>query len=362
MARSADQAMRHTAVWAAVRLRADLLGSLPVDVFERQKDGSTKPVDPPQILTHPSADARIDEFLTMACVSQDLRGNAVGEIVKWDDYGRPEQIELWHPDEWSLRRDPVTGALVEAWFGGKQVPIARVWIARAYRIAGLPWGLSPIAYAANTISAGLSAQEFGLDWFGDGVHPSAVLETDQTIDEEQATTLKKRITGRLRGTREPIVLGRGLTWKPIRVAASESQFLEAQRASGADIARMFGLPPERLGYAAEGKSLTYANRESAALDFRVFSFGHTLRRWNAELSAFLPPNQFARLNAGALLQTELLARYRAHAMGISAKFLHPEEARAMEDLPPLTPEQAADLAALDVKAPEGGATDKTGGR
>lgn len=341
--------------------RSNLLGSLPVDVFRRTPSGKPEQIDPPAVLVQPSAGERIDEFLTMCEMSQCARGNAVGVIVDRDRMARAKQIELAHPDEWALRRDPATGQLVEVRIGGKEVPLADVWLAPAHRIPGVPWGLAPISYAQHHLGLGMSALEFGLEWFGDGIHPTAVLETDQTLDEEQARTIKRRATETLRGDRGILALGRGMTWRSIRVAANESQFLDTQKASAASVCRMLGVPPELLGYAESGSSVTYANREGRALDFLAFHFGTTLRRWNAELSALLPRDQYVRLNPAALLQTDLLTRYRAHALGISAKFLHPDEARDIEDMPPLTDAQRADLAALDVKAPSDGAADQKGG-
>lgn len=361
LVRSSDTALRHTAVWAAARFRSDLLGSLPVDAYRRGAGGRPEQIDPPNILVKPTATDHIDELMTMSEMSQCLRGNAVGVIVSKDRLGYATQIELIHPDEWALRRDPLTGALVEARVGGKAIGLDELWLARAHRIAGLPWGLAPISYAAAQIGLGLSASEFGLDWFGDGVHPTAVLETDQDLNEEQAKTIKRRVQENLRGDRGVVALGRGTSWKSIRVAANESQFLETQNASAADVCRMLGVPPEMLGYAAGGgSSLTYANRESRALDFLAFHFGATVRRWERELSALVPRGTFVKLNTGALLQTDLLTRYRAHAMGIGAKFLLPDEARDIEDMPPLTDDEKAELAALDVKAPTG-SDQKTGG-
>jgi hypothetical protein len=112
--RSSDTALRHAAVWAATRFRSDLLGSLPVDVYKRTASGRPVQIDPPSVLVKPTATDRIDEFLVMGEMSQCLRGNAVGVIVSRDRLQYPTQIELVHPDEWALRRDPLTGAIVEA--------------------------------------------------------------------------------------------------------------------------------------------------------------------------------------------------------------------------------------------------------
>ena len=49
---NAESALAHSAVWACLRLRADLISTLPVDVF-RNVGGINVLVNPPEIITQP---------------------------------------------------------------------------------------------------------------------------------------------------------------------------------------------------------------------------------------------------------------------------------------------------------------------
>jgi HK97 family phage portal protein len=131
-------------------------------------------------------------------------------------------------------------------------------------------GLSPVAYARQAIGLGLAVERFGASFFGDGASPSGLLTTNTMIGDEQAEVLNekwKSIHGKKRKT---ALLTGDLKWTPISIAPEESQFVETCKLNVAQIARVFGVPPEMIG-GESGQSLTYANIESRALHFLKFS-------------------------------------------------------------------------------------------
>ena len=97
--------------------------------------------------------------------------------------------------------------------------------------------------------------------------------------QDQAETVKSRWKSLFQGTREPAVLGKGWDWKPIQITPNESQFLETQRFTEAQCARMFGpAVAETLGYETGG-SMTYANVVDRRSDLLTFSLNKWLRRF-----------------------------------------------------------------------------------
>jgi HK97 family phage portal protein len=342
-----NSALSVPAVWACVRIRADIISTLPVDVYLRrpgQTEGTPQPT--PLILSTPAANnVDITEWLYASQVSLDLRGNAYGIIVDRDGFGNPLQIELVHPDtvtvnlrngEWVYR------------VKGKRVPSIDVWHERQHVVPGSIVGLSPIQEAASSIGVALAAENYGAEWFGSGSHPDAIL-TNKDLEElpqKDAAIIKERFIGSVtRG--EPAVLAGGWEYQSIQLSPAEAQFIESQRWSLAQIARLFGVAPEMIGGEA-GNSLVYANVEQRAIDFLTYGIGPTIARRERALSRLVPSRQYVKLNTGALLKTDLITRYRAYAIGIAAHFLHPDEARGTEDMKPLTAEQKADLDAISV--------------
>lgn len=332
---SPESAMRKVAVGSAVRLIAGLVAALPRDgVYGDGADRRPAPL--PVFFADPDGMGQgMDDWLEQAVYSLALRGNMIGQVLERDSMGRPSQVLLKHPDDVGVfeRADGP-----EWRFGGKLVPTDQVWHKRMFPVPGQRLGMSVIAQHAVTVLQGNAAAAFGLRWFLDGAHPSAILQnTDaRTIDDGVARTVKAKFLAAVRGTREPVVVGSGWQYTAIQVSPNESQFLDTQRYTAAECARIFGPGiAEVLGYETGG-SMTYANVEQRSIDLLKFTLNRWLRRFEGWFTddMLARPRQF-KFNRGALLETDLLTRYRAHEIGIRAKFLVPNEARAIEDKPPL---------------------------
>ena len=331
-----DTAMTLGAVWACVRLRADLVSTLPLDAY-RMVGGQPVPMDAPPLLANPGGQGvSTEDWFYQTQVSLDLRGNAFGVVATRDGMGYPTQIELVHPDLCRVSRN-ADGELVYR-IAGSTVATADVYHERQFLSPGNPLGLSPVTYAARSMGMALAAEKFGADWFQDGAHPSSVLTTDQKIDESQARTIKNRFIEAVRGNREPVVLGAGIKYQAISVAANESQFLEAMRWGVQQIARVYGVPAELIG-GDTARGMAYVNVEQRSSDFLTYGIGPTLTRRERAFSRLLPPRQEVRYNLKALLRADAETRFKTHAIGIAGKFLTPDEARHEENMPPLNDEQ-----------------------
>lgn len=330
---SPDSAMRLAAVWACVRLLADLVSSLPVDVYQSTSQGDVQ-IDPPPLVVAPSATVSWTGWVYQVMVSLLLRGNVFGYVADVSA-GLPTRVEILNPDDVTVTQARLLAPVSYRW-RGVELPADRVWHVPAFLSPGSPVGLSPVSYAAQAVGLGLAAEEFGARWYGDGGHPTGTLSTEQPVTGEQADTIKARFMDATSESRAPVVLGAGLKWEPIQVAPDESQFLESQRWTVGQVCRVFGVPPEMVGAATDGSgSLTYANREQRSLDLLQYCVQPWLTRLEEGVSRLLARPRRIRFNVDGLLRADLAARYQAHATGIAAGFLTVNEARDLEDLPPL---------------------------
>jgi HK97 family phage portal protein len=348
----AEGSMQSVAIWAAVSLVASLAAELPIDVFSGQGDGKKKVSTPGYLLDIAGDGYGTPDWVYQSVVSYLLRGNVFGKVVARDSRGGfPTQVPLYHPDDVYGWRDPNTG--MPKWRAqGMDIPAADMWHRRAYSVPGYLLGLSPIGYHAMTIGLGFEAQRFGVDFFRDGANPTGLLTNSETdLKKEQAQTAKDRFVAALNGTREPVVLGKGWSWQQISIAPEESQFLETQRYSSSECARIFGPGmPEILGYPT-GDPLTYATVEGRSLHLLTYALDPWFTRLEYNLSSLLPRPQYVKLNRAALLRADLLTRYRAHNMAIAGHWKAPSEVRDDEDMPPMTDTQLAELQAFDLPDP-----------
>lgn len=332
----ADRAMRHDAVWSAVNFIADLISTLPVAAYRDRAGETVRLEPPPQLVRRPSAVVSRTAWSRQILVSQLLRGNAYGMVSGVDRNGVPTGVEILHPDEvqvfaegrfgpWVFR---VNGQPVERW------PNGPLWHVPAFVMPGSPVGLSPVAYAAQQIGLGLAAQKFGAQFFGDGGHPSAALTTDGEVNQQQAEVIKQRFLNATRGNREPVVLGAGMRYQPIQISPEESQFLDTLQANGAQIARIYGLRPEDIGFKS-GDSMTYANVEQRQIDRLVYPINQWVLRLEEAVNDLLPNGTYVKHNVDALIRVDLKTRYQVHQIALRNGVRTRNEVRDLEELPPL---------------------------
>jgi HK97 family phage portal protein len=285
------------------------------------------------MLRQPAAGVPFHDWTAQVLRSLLLTGNAWGIITSRIGAGlRPSQIELIGPDRVTVN---VAGDGAATYrLDGREVDRDDLWHLRAYPTPGALLGLSPIAYAAETIGLGLAAQKYGAQYFGDSSTPSGYLTGDQVVGQGQAEELIARWDARNQGRRRTAVLGKGLEFKQILVPPEESQFLDTQRLTVQQIARIYGVPPEMIA-AEAGNSLTYANVEQRSIDFLTYAVNPWLVRLETALTDLVARGQYVKFNAGGLLRTDLKTRYESYEIGLRAGFLTVDEVRELEDREPL---------------------------
>jgi HK97 family phage portal protein len=333
------------AVWSAVRLRANVIGSLPVGVFRNGPDGLPRRVPDAQVngaLTMPSAQFDMVSWLHASQLSLDLRGNAYGKIVaRHPATYLPTQVELVHPDDVTV--DERTDGTIEYRFGGRQVPTFDVWHERQNEVPGSVVGMSPITAAARALGITLSAEDYGGRFYDEALTPSSLLSSDAPIDEDQAKIVKARVRATQNG-REPLVLGGNWTYRPLAISPTDAAYLEVLARGDIDAGRLFDVPGELIDANTSGSSVTYANREQRVQDLLAFRLGPAITRRERALSRLTPRGQYVKLNIAALLRADLMTRYKSYELGLRNGFLTFDEVRALEDREPIS---AEDLALLN---------------
>lgn len=329
-----DSAMRLSAVWACVRLIAGVGSTFPLDQ-QRDRDGLAVEVPRSPLWTQPAPDMSLTTWLWQLWSSGLTAGNFYGLVTGMLANGYPSTVEpvdpgcvTWEQASDGSWRSRVDGVLVDRWPSG---PLFHIPF---FTQPGRPFGMSPVQNARVTINAGLQAEKFGTEFFTGGGIPNAVIYSENELTAEQSTTIKDRFLDAVAG-RAPAVMGAGLKYERIAVDPEDSQFLDAQRFTVEQIARIYGVFPEMIGAATSGSSVTYANREQRAADWLSFGLMPYLIPIEDGLSTLVPRPQRVKFNTSALLRSDTKTRYETHAVGITNRFLTVNEARAFEDMPPL---------------------------
>lgn len=336
-AASANESLRSGAVWACLRLRADLISTMPIDVF-RTVDGRFAEVPKPPLFVTPSAEMLWHEWVYATQFDLDRFGNTFGMVVSRDAQMRPSQIELTQASDWSIlmRSDGPW----EYRFCGRPVDKADVWHERQFVVAGLPMGLSPTAYGAWSTGHYLAAQQFALDWFDSGASPSGALKnTEKVVDDKAAKVIKDRF--RLATSRRDVfVHGKDWEYVPAAGAASDAKFLDAMKATTLDICRFYGVPADMIDAESSSGSITYANVTQRNLQLLTLNLGPAITRreltWSTRL---LAAPRFVKFNTDAILRMDAKGKLEMIAAGTDAGLYTIDEGRGFLNLEPLTQEQ-----------------------
>ena len=335
-----ETALRHSAVWACLRLRANLISTMPVDLY-RKVDGIQVEVPKPAVLITPGGDeVEMPEWMYSSQFDLDRAGNSVGLITARDGLGLPARIELVPISDVTVRMR--TGKKTYRIAGTKYEP-NEVWHEKQYTVPGLPVGLSPVAFAAWSISEYLSIQQFALDWFSGGAVPSAHLKnTAKTISPDVADETKQRFKAAVQG-RDLFVTGNDWDYKMIQAEQASADWIAAKQFGIGDIARFFDAPSDLIDAAVSGSSVTYANMTQRNLQFLTMSLGPAVTRRENALSRLSSRPRFVKLNRNALLAMDPQAQASVLKTRIDSRTLTPSEARAFYDQPPLSEEQKAEF-------------------
>ena len=342
-----DSAMRHSAVWAAIELIANVGASLPIDEYAK-RDGKQVQLSLSSVFADPDPDPSVTAVGLRSQIlrSAATRGNAYAQLLGAES-GTPTGMVAIHPDRAQWRCEKVDGVWMHNLYidGVKRErwPYGDIWHFALYQQPGSPEGLSPVEYHKQSIGQALAAQTFGQQFFDGGGNPSMIIKPPVRLAEDEAAALKKKVTDVTRGSREPLVMPQEIQIERLSVNADDSQFLDTQRYGVEEIARVFlGGFPELIGGASSGSSVTYANREQRMADWIALSLApRYLIPLEAALSTLVPPGRWVKHNVNALLRSDLAARYASYKTSaeVSAIMGTPlqtiNEMRALEDMPPV---------------------------
>jgi HK97 family phage portal protein len=343
---SRDTALRHSAVWACLRLRADLVSMMPVDVY-RKAQGQQIEVPPPPVLVNPGGDqVSINEWMYSTQFDLDSTGNAFGLITERGGLNGmlPSRIDLV----------PATDVVVEVRKGKVQYRIGNtvyqpdeVWHERQFTMSGMPVGMSPTAHAASSVTGYLSAQQFAADWFSGGATPAdAHEEHSKRLDPDEALIIKDRFQAAV-SNGGMLVTGNDWDYSILSAKASEAMFLEERKFGIGDIARFYGVPGDMIDAETASGSITYANVTQRNLQLLIMNIGPSItRRERAFSDQLVQKPRYVKLCPDALLKMDLKSRYDSYAIGVENRFIAPSEVRALEDRPPFTQPQIDEFTSL----------------
>lgn len=328
-------------VFAATRLLCDAVAQTPLHAYN---DGGRLDRQP-QFLMTPSVRGTRYEWMYRLAYSLLIRGNAYGVVTGIGSDGWPSSIEWLNPTDVSVMDDNDTTNPVFM-VGGQAIAGDAILHIPAFPMPGKVLGLSPIAAFATTTEVGWQAIRFGRDWFRNNGNPGAILKNTKldTIPKDATDVIKSRFKSAV-SARDLLVVGRDWEFDSVSIPAEESQFLGTIKATANQIAAIYGVPPERIGGEA-ASSRSYANLDMDLRYLRSTAVAGWLIQIEQALTKIAPGRRMVKFNMDANIRPDTLTRMQAHEIALRTGIETIDEAREVEDKPPLTDAERAEFMAL----------------
>ena len=333
-------AMKIGVVYAAVRLIADSISTLPIDTFIRRIPAGGGPSQRvpyrprPDWVVQPDADQTVarSDFWQSIIFSQLIAGNSYARILR-DTDGMPMAFKALDPLKVEPRLD--SRGFVEYVFNNTQVISGEDIVHTTdLRKPGMIKGISRVDELRDVLGISRALDEFAARYFGSGTLSSGIITYPGDLTSEQATRLKSEFEKNSKGLRNahrPNILTGGAKYEKMSADAAESQLIQAREFSVLEVARAFKIQPAMLGVVQSG-AMSYDSVEQQHIQFVTLCLRPIVTQLEEQYSKLLPGDAFLRFNMEGLLRGDLQSRYAAYSQGIQAGFLSINDIHRLEDL------------------------------
>lgn len=335
-------AMQISAVWACVRLVSETVSTLPIAVYRRTEEGrNTEPEHQlARVLAQPNRYMTGVEFMEAMNANLAMHGNAYAVIQR---NGVGQVSSLWPLYASAMDVDKLDdGTVIYRYTDGKNVNIyaaENILHVKGFGVSGLV-GLSPLAYARQSIGLSIAAETYAAKFFGNGARPGGVLTIDRVLKPEQREALRKNFAGMHEGAENSHklhVLEAGMNYQQIGIAPEDAQMLETRRFQIEDIARFFRVPSFLINDTAKSTSWG-TGLEQQNLAFLAYSLRPYLTRWEQAINSSLitPPQKrthYVEFNLEGLLRADSSARSSFYSQMVQNGLMTRNEVRRKENLP-----------------------------
>lgn len=337
---TATTAMQITTVWACVRVLAETVGSLPWGIYRQDKSGNSEKID-----THPLADVLIGspnkdmtslELREAKTANLALQGNGYS-LIERNGAGNVASIYPIPAGGVQCRRldSGVLEYKVNDRGRWETYPQDKIWHWKGFGTHG--WtGLSPIAYARESMGLALGAEDFGARLFSQGAAASAIFSIPQWLKDDQRKEARKAIKESTTGAinmHNPLLLEGGITTQPGIFPPEDLQFLQLRQFQVHEICRLFRISPHMI---ADLERATNNNIEQLSLEFVMYTMLPYFRRIeeSAQKWLFKPAERgqfFLRFNFEGLLRADSVARAQLYSIMLQNGVYNRNEVRALEN-------------------------------
>ena len=338
-----ETAIQISTVYACVRVLAETIASLPLNVYESDGKGGSRIAQnhPLEYLLHDAPNEEMTSFIWREQMMTQilLRGNSYSQIVR---SGKTAILSIYPllSSNMTVDRDD-SGALTYKYQMADESTIT-LSPSEVLHIPGMGFdgimGYSPIALMKTTLGLTLAAEEYGSKVFSNGATPAGVLTHPNRLkDPEKLRKAWNAAYGGSANAGKIGILEEGMKFERISMPNSEAQFLETRKFQVSEICRIYRVPPHMVG---DLEHATFSNIEHQSISFAV----HTIRPWLVRIEqsmnkALFSENErgkyFLKFNMDALMRGDYKSRMEGYAIARQNGWMSADDIRGLENLNPI---------------------------
>lgn len=338
---TAHTALRVPAVFQAVRLISETVGSLPCKLY-RDADGSKEAAKDHagNRLVHNRVNGwtSAGHLRTLLTADALLHGAGYAHVVRTGD-GRSVEMHRLAPGS-VQRRFEDDGEpfyiVTDAQNRQRRLAFADVLYIPAFG------DTSPVQLGKEAIGVAMLLERHAAQFFGSGARPSGVIfnEAKAVGDGDKGATtlgniLKSFNRWRTSSNGDPLILDAGWRYEQPAMTSTDAQFLEHRLEQVREIARIFGVPPSML---FELSRATWSNAEQMAASFLQLCLRPWLDRWqDAYATVLLTEDEqdslYFEFVIDDLQRADAAGRAEIFGKLVAMRAMTPNEVRAAMNLP-----------------------------
>ncbi|USE84335.1 phage portal protein [Acinetobacter tibetensis] len=340
---SPETALKLSAVWACVKLRAETISTLPLHLYDSNKKIAKDHGLYRVLHDSPNADMCASEFWQIQSACLDLWGNAYSYITRRNDRS-VISLEPLFPSEMVKKRLKDGGFEYHYTENGKVKIYTddEILHFKGFTLDGYV-GLSAIQFFAQTIGMQFDANNQAQDWFKNGLKVGGFLETgEQTLTGEQRTRMRNHLAefSKPENSGKYMILEAGMklaSASAIRINPIDAQLLESRYFGIEEICRAFGVPPQLIGHTNKASSWA-SSLEQTNQGFLTYSLNPQLVRYEQTISRklLLPQDKYKyrpKFAVDGLLRANNTARADFYVKMTQNGLYTRNEVRELEDMP-----------------------------
>ena len=333
-----DSALTVPAFGAAVSFLSSSLANLPLHAYrDRGEDGPERVGGQLQRVLNEAPNGEWSSYGARKYFwTQVFTG---GRGMLWIERAGNNVVGLWPLDPGKTTVQMLAGRRVYK-HGGQTIPSSEIidvpFLLKRDQVSSY----SPVVLGAKAVQLALAMGDYAAGFFAGGGVPPLALTGPMPAGAEairRAQADIKRAVDAAKANNEPVFpIPAGYELKPVGFDPAKGQMTEARRLQVEEIARVFSLPPVFLQDLTHG---TFSNTEQQDLHLTK----HLVAQWakaledemNLKLFGAANRRRYVEHSLDALMRGDFKTRMDALSQGVQNALLTPDEARGLENRPPM---------------------------